>query len=836
MIPRPRKACEFSKEINIDFCLAKTDQIDSCNVPGMTVFQHCRATGLVAEALAAVFPLLDVSGLFIKGYDLIASLHDIGKISPSFQKKIGNALGSHDREMLFSNLGLEGDAGDEKIHHSTISYAALKSVLGEYIAYIEGSHHGGLLGIQSGDDEVCGGKVWQEARMRLLSVLQDTFGRDVPRKLSEAEVQFLLGLTIISDWISSSVSLQEYSLNGDSIFAKKVRAAGFVRHKYRQGLSFQDIFGFSMRSEQQAFIESIKGPGVYILEAGMGSGKTEAALYASYLLLSSGQSDGLYFALPTRFTAREMHMRVARFLAAILEDENADAKLIFSQSFLYSLVYGDAFHEPSWFDSRKRLILAPFGVGTIDQAIMSVLCVKHSAVRTFGLAGKVVIIDEVHSYDAYTGTLISRLIEQLKELHATVIILSATLRKKAKSELFSINPSLIKSDAYPCITRQSAESIFEQAVESQSSRRVRLECVHDDEMAFDEAIGKAIDGNYVLWIENTVTDAQKVYRKIAARCKCFDFQIGLLHSRFTGSDRSRKEKEYVKVFGKDGWNERDGRGFILIGTQILEQSLDIDADVLFTRIAPADMLLQRMGRVWRHKHPERKGQPECFVLTPEEKDVYADPDVFRKSGAVYSRYVLYRTLLEIEGRTELILPDDIRSIIEAVYSERSEKDRNIQMFVKELEDRKRKLTGLARIMGNRIGKFLSDDEAPRYSDLKSRDILLLAKVSPKWTDVWLHDGTHLDLAAASSPREKAIVSLKLEENIISVPARYCPSLSPVDRECLLSRFIYLADEPDERLCVLLCPEGIQLDDISGNRIPECFYSSQIGYYMKEEDR
>ena len=826
------------KDIDINACYAKTEvDGDSRVILGMSVFQHCRAAGITAEMLVDQLPPWMKSGLVKTGYDLIAALHDIGKISPSFQKRIGNHLDAVSRKKFFCGLGIEEEYPDDnKIHHSTISYAALKPDFGKYIAYIGGAHHGGLLAKKSANDEVCGGSTWQEARMRLLHELKEVFGDVDSKKLSETETQFLLGLTVVSDWISSSVSLREFEIRGDAVFAERVREVGFVRYRYKQNLSFYDIFGFHMRPEQAAFISSIKGPGVYVLEAGMGMGKTEAALYAAYILLASGQATGLYFALPTRLTARQMHKRVKKFIKSILDEECTETKLVFSHSFLYSLVFGDDFNEPSWFDSRKRLILAPFGVGTIDQALMSVLGVKHSALRTFGLAGKVVIIDEVHSYDAYTGTLINRLIGRLRELNATVIILSATLQTKAKEELLGLTSASLHSESYPCITRKIDDSVAEETVPAKLSKRIGIELVHDDSAAVDNAIDKALDGEYVLWIENTVADAQRIYKRFAARCSGLDVRTGLLHSRFTGPDRARKEAEYIGAFGKDGWDKRGSGGFILVGTQILEQSLDIDADVLFSRIAPVDMLLQRMGRVWRHEHPGRKGEPYCFILTPKSEDVLQNTDAFSVSGVVYSRYVLYRTLLELENIDHLMIPGDIRGLIEAVYADRREENRNIAMFRKEVNDRHKVLTGLAMMMGNQAGKPLSDNEAPRYSELETRDILLLSKVAPGWTSVRLLDGTQLDLAKAATPKEKAFISLKLEESIISVPVKQCPTVAPAERGIPLSRFIYLSEDDDERIRVLLCQSDTRIEDLAGNLIPNFFYSTKIGYYEKEDEK
>ena len=330
-----------ANSIKFDQCYAKTEFDGIQTVLGMTVFQHCCAAGFAAKAIRDVFSILADKGMFPEGFPLVVSLHDTGKISPSFQKALGKALPSPLREAFLAENGLKDFPEEAEINHSVVSCAALKDVLGDVVAYIAGAHHGEFTASPSSDAQICGGHAWQEARMSLLESLKKVFGDTISQKISslgedndDTEIQFILGLTVVADWISSSVSLAEFKSQGPLIFVRKVREAGFIKQVYRKGLSFTDIFGFNMRPEQLALVKSFSGPGVYILEASMGSGKTEAALYIAYLLLSSGLATGLYFALPTRFTAQQIYLRVQRFLKVIMDAENsAEAKLVFSNSF-----------------------------------------------------------------------------------------------------------------------------------------------------------------------------------------------------------------------------------------------------------------------------------------------------------------------------------------------------------------------------------------------------------------------------------------------------------------------------------------------------------------------
>ena len=169
----------------------------------------------------------------------------------------------------------------------------------------------------------------------------------------------------------------------------------------------------------------------------MGIGKTEAALYAAYQALTQGSATGIYFALPTQLTSDKIYDRMNSFLAKVLaEDCKFRSLLLHSSAWLRDTELGEeGMPGNGWFSSRKRGLLAPFAVGTIDQALMGVMNVKHGFVRTFGLAGKVVILDEVHSYDSYTGTIIDKLVQTLRELDCTVIILSATLTAERRVRL-----------------------------------------------------------------------------------------------------------------------------------------------------------------------------------------------------------------------------------------------------------------------------------------------------------------------------------------------------------------------------------------------------------------
>jgi CRISPR-associated endonuclease/helicase Cas3 len=326
-----------------------------------------------------------------------------------------------------------------------------------------------------------------------------------------------------------------------------------------------------------------------------------------------------------------------------------------------------------WFSDNRRTLLAPFGVGTIDQALMAVLPVKFSALRMFALGGKVVVIDEVHSYDAYTSALVDRAVKWLLELHCTVIVLSATLTAARRASLVQAAGAAADhgSQAYPLITKVSADSGQAVAIEipeaAPESKNVLLETCSDDSW-MDRAARAAEAGACVLVIRNTVALAQETHRLLKEKCRDTQMDFGCIHSRFTQSDRLCNESRWMKKLGKDP-SERPASGAILVGTQVLEQSVDIDADLLITDSAPTDLLLQRIGRLHRHARPRPSGfgKPRCLILLPEvdwEADAKALKEQLKPHRYVYPPFHLYMTERIWSKRNAIRLPSEIRSVLE----------------------------------------------------------------------------------------------------------------------------------------------------------------------------
>jgi len=336
----------------------------------------------------------------------------------------------------------------------------------------------------------------------------------------------------------------------------------------------------------------------------------------------------------------------------------------------------DARAGGDWFSSTKRALLAPFGVGTVDQALLGIVAAKHFFVRHFALAGKVVILDEIHSYDVYTGTLIDKLITTLEALGCTVIILSATLTGKRRGKIIScIEDGKEEADMpYPLITgRKECHTLEPAAVTPPKSQTIKVDFI-SNENAAKEAILLARNGGAVLWICNTVNAAQKQYQKFKELAQV-DFPIGLLHSRFPFWWREKLEDEWMERFGKSGTTRC---GSILVSTQIVEQSVDLDADLLITELAPTDMLLQRIGRLWRHKREHRHVDAARVCIVEEKNSLEelrsmeskAIEKALGSKAHVYAPYVLLRSLEVWKAQGEQVLiPLQIRQMIESTYKD-----------------------------------------------------------------------------------------------------------------------------------------------------------------------
>ena len=860
-----RKKTSKSNQKSLKFknCYAKTWRNSNGDVVlGRTVFNHCQIVGTIAKRLIERYPETLQTLLFPNGSELAAAAHDIGKVSPTFVSKILIACGI-DYKALPELESTSPDIEKQWGGHAGVSQVTAEEInCPKYIPQILGQHHGFKPPVEQyqGKDAIFGGESWFAERLKLVEALKASLNTDWPTIKSWEQSRVIGGLTSVADWIGSGEFFENPNDDWQPNIEAALNNAGFITPEIIPDLSFAEVFGqpgstMEPREAQRLFLEQVKESGVYILEAQMGMGKTEAALYAAYYLLQTQQATGIYFALPTQLTSNKIYDRFNQFLDRIVGPNTPNrALLLHSGAWLLDKSEMGEEGRPggSWFNQGKRGLLAPFAVGTIDQALMAVMNVKHGFVRAFGLAGKVVILDEVHSYDLYTGTILNELVALLRKIGCTVIILSATLNRQRREALLQ-QPS--SSRAYPLVSASanSAEAVQEVAVVEPNKELVSVQITDNAADLIELALNCAADGEQVLWIENTVKDAQQRYLDLAAQARTNGCDIGLLHSRFIPQDRQANEALWVNRFGKEGWAERLNQGRILVGTQVLEQSLDIDADLLISRFAPTDMLLQRIGRLWRHADTPRPttARPVCWLLAPNLETGLATPFAdksFGSTAAVYSPYILCRSLEVWQGASNVNLPADIRGLIDRTYQEREEvgqwctlKDQLTQGT--RYRTGEEALQNLARLTLSRTGNTLPESKADtRYSDMDTHEVLLLKSIrvdsASSSTRLTLMGGQQLSLPHSKAGLNKAewrTLAVALHQQLVRIKPADCPvQIKTKELNKLgFGNIFYLGREDDGYddaiLRIALVNDCHELTSLDGLQVENKEYRTDLGY-------
>ncbi len=715
----------------------------------------CTTRGLLDQSMGEAFlghfsEHLEGDKDSVKNFvSLLTGLHDIGKATPGFQQNdlaIKNQL--EDVGFVFPSYC--------KFHHSVttaiilpellIKKMGLRQEVANDLATCLGGHHGifprSKLIIEARDHEAAGGDKWTEARAylfnQMLGVLKP--GRlPVFRDQPGSEFYMVLaGLTSVADWVASNEDFFPYAPANETLegYFKKTqirasKAIESLKWKWqppKSAASFRAIFPHiqnprPLQQQAEHIAEELEGPALVIIEAPTGEGKTEAAMFLADRFYSSRGQKGCYFALPTQATSNQMFTRLRDFLNArypagdfdpvnlMLLHGHADLSAEFellrqnkAGDFSVSGVEADGLESSDsnlvameWFTFRKRGLLAPFGVGTIDQALLSVLQTKHVFVRLFGLAGKTLVVDEVHAYDTYMSALLERLLGWLGAVGCSVVMLSATLpsqRRRKLLQAYNSDAKLPESEpSYPRISWTTAgESAIHAAhieTSEQSKRELGINSIADDLESLSALLSRRIeDGGCAAVICNTVRKAQEVYLALRERFPGDTDDgrpiVDLLHSRYMFRQRQEREKRCLKRFGHpearvEGEPVRRPRQAILVSTQIIEQSLDLDFDMMVSQLAPIDLLIQRAGRLCRH---ERKDRPEIFsppnmwIMMPETN---ADgcPEFDSGTAAVYDQHILLRTWLGLRNsrRTSIRVPEDVEELIEMVYGESENPER-----------------------------------------------------------------------------------------------------------------------------------------------------------------
>ncbi|MDY0301011.1 MAG: CRISPR-associated helicase Cas3' [Trichlorobacter sp.] len=539
----------------------------------------------------------------------------------------------------------------------------------------------------------------------------------------------LAGLVVLADWLGSSrqpdsfcqsrMSLHDYWNHQALPFAAQaMHDARLEPASIAPYVNTRHLFDFvTTLTPLQQWAEQVELSSrnqLFILEDVTGAGKTEAALTLAHRLMAQGLADGLYVALPTMATSNAMYERLGaayrRLYAAdalpsiVLAHGARHLSKLFRTSLALPEDYGLQQHYgkddesieaycSAWLaDSRKKALLADVGVGTLDQALLAVLPARHQSLRCLGLNHKILIVDEVHSFDPYMNKLLRSLLEYHASQGGSAILLSATLPYDMRCEYLEAfcvgtggeTPELKNRQSYPLTTHCPALNKTETALCTRREvKRTVAVTLLDSAKDVLATIREAVEQDKcVCWVRNTVGSAIKAYRKLARQTWLEKDRLSLFHSRFAMIDRQRIEDDTLKLFGKSSTAEMR-RGRVLIATQVVEQSLDLDFDVMISDLAPIDLLIQRMGREHRHVRDtsgnrlyetdavDQRDAPVFYLFgppateTPEENWLNSTLPGTQKVYENVGQLWLTQRLLARMGKVSM--PEDARSLIEGVY-------------------------------------------------------------------------------------------------------------------------------------------------------------------------
>ncbi len=551
--------------------------------------------------------------------------------------------------------------------------------------------------------------IWKSTRQQIFHAYWQTLSPDsAPQDqlLSLTAVQWLAGLTSVCDWIGSNsewfvpgerdATLAGHFANAREIAFKvlakpdKLGWPPFFALLQQPDASSNElitqILGASQRVTARplqqvadALLSGGQGPSLMVVEAPMGEGKTELAFLACLRLQERERHRGIYLALPTQATGNAMFERTLKFLRSFAGHSMLDIQLAHGGSEMNETVarlrdiWGDsrdeAVRSSAWFAQKRRGLLSPYGVGTVDQGLFGVMNVKHHFVRLWGLANKVVVLDEVHAYDAYTGGLIETLLRWLKALGCSVILMSATLPDKKREALlraWDVTGGIPDNPPYPRVLLADGKGVRGDTFSARQQEPIQVSGLDESLGSIAiQALGALQEGGCGAVIVNTVDRAQQLYLSLVDRLPD-DTVLLLFHARFPADERRDIEEKVLNTFGPTA--ERPGRA-LLIATQVAEQSLDIDFDFLISDLAPVDLLLQRAGRLHRHQRdlrPVAHCQPRLLVAGLLSERL---PDLETTNwGRIYGDYLCLVTWAMLLNEPVWRLPDDIDRLVQAVYA------------------------------------------------------------------------------------------------------------------------------------------------------------------------
>lgn len=658
------------------------------DLPTHPAAYHMLDVAAVAEVLLADHPRREL-------FCLLISLHDLGKIGNLFRDMILSRSPQAWRHWEVTEAWLiETDIEPVLLQHLGGTFQALRPL----IAAIAGHH--GRPPMTSDQDRrsmrrLSGAQAQQDATAFVRACL-NLWPAATMAGMRQREAKhltwFLAGVTTVADWVGSNTewfgpsqavhSLPDYLAMARWKAPEALYAAGLLPPRPKA----DPLFDFALRPMQQAArdITLSSGPMLAIIEDETGAGKTEAAFILLQRMLCAEKGRGAYLALPTMATADAMFRRARGTVAKLFQTEPsltlAHGRAGLSVEFRDVRNTAPGSDAPvcgDWLaESRRRALLADIGVGTIDQALLAVLPTRFATLRNWGLSRKVLIVDEAHELgEPYMAHELATLLRLHAMQGGSAIMLTATLPLNLRTRLSrafaeGAGKSFVEDHdpAYPSLSILGGAAIRNFASPILTKGDVAFNRLSNAEAALDLLTDAATSGAACVWVRNAVDDAIAAVAALRAR----GVNADLLHARFTLADRKRIEERVMAQFGRDG-TDRAGR--VLVGTQVLEASLDLDFDVMVSDLAPIASLIQRAGRLWRHMdlRPARQrpvSAPVLHVVSPNPAMVEDERwlhGVLDGGAWVYSQADQWRTAQALTEAGAIRAPENLRNLIESVH-------------------------------------------------------------------------------------------------------------------------------------------------------------------------
>lgn len=743
-------------EITLESVWAKTD-------PFQSIVTHSILSGLIAQVIWNQMPegaqeelaqFLSCTQEQVKAWlGYLVSLHDIGKVEELFQWQWP------EMRAWIEQAGKKPEFADTKVRHERTTAEALneriwkelgaEKSLRSFYAGVLGAHHQGKDG-EGGSKHTKNSLFWNglqaelEETMRHLFLKTDVaFFPPLEKPQKGPAGALLLGLTILSDWIASGdlFADAETWFDPEKTWAEAeqkverfLEDSGLCSPDVDFGRDFTEVWPNIPRNGLRGLQEDIEvlfgeteeRISVVLIEAPMGEGKTEAGIYAALQMARQWKKHGFYVGLPTSATSNQMVGRMRAFLALHgLEDT---VRLLHSMAWLVDedlpemqFDTEEKAYAARWLLPVRRGLLAPYAVGTVDQAMMAVLMVKYGVLRLLGLAQKTLVIDELHSYDVYMSELIERLLEWCKALEIPVVMLSATLPPEKKAQMLSPYMTEELPQDYPAITAitEDGRAVVRKIARTEKHSVVSVSLcpiLQDPEQIARKAAELVQDGGCLCVLLNEVDQAQTVYQ--ALKQMGFDGETLLFHARFPAEWRQEIEAQCIRWFGKD--KSHRPKKAILVATQVVEQSLDVDFDAMMTAVAPIDLLLQRVGRVFRHEDTPRPPQfqaPTLCVLTPQDPENYHD---------VYPPCLRNQSLHLLQDRTTIRIPDDMPQLVADGYDMTAAPPEELEHWMEHLMENEAMSSASTQYLIRSPGKGFSPMKTPesiQFDDLEQSGFL-----------------------------------------------------------------------------------------------------------------